>query len=167
MTCIPTTHWAFSLILLLNRFTLGLFFLLAGFNKVRDGVAQFVAGPFKSLTPPWLSEGFATPFGHSLPYIEIVAGLMLILGLFTRFASGAVALLLISFTIALSGVGLFFHPEGVPFHTNIILISLAMLFMVAGPGLYSVDAKLGIDGLEKKETKPVAKKPSVLKRPTM
>ena len=37
MTCISTTHWSFSLMILLNRFALGLFFLLAGFNKVRDG----------------------------------------------------------------------------------------------------------------------------------
>jgi len=170
MTCLPTTHWLFSLVILLNRLTLGLFFMLAGFNKVRDGVAQFVAGPFKSLTPPWLSPGLATALGHSLPYIEIVAGLMLMLGLFTRIASGAIVLLLTSFTIALAGVGAFYSGAG-PFHTNLILITLAMLFMVAGPGLYSVDAKLGIDGLEKepkkKEAKPALKKPSISKRPSI
>jgi uncharacterized membrane protein YphA (DoxX/SURF4 family) len=161
----PPTHWLFSFVILLNRLALGLFFLLAGFNKVRDGVAQFVEGPFKSLTPPWLSPGFATLFGNSLPYIEIVMGAMLLLGLFTRIASGAIALLLISFTIALAGVGAFYSGGG-PFHTNLILLTLTMLFMVSGPGIYSVDAKLGIDGLEK-EDKQAAKKPVGYKGPAI
>lgn len=165
MTSLSTTHWLFSFVLLLNRLTLGLFFLLAGFNKVRDGVTQFVEGAFKNMTPPWLAPGFATPLGYSLPYIEIVTGAMILLGLFTRIASGGIVLLLASFTIALATAGHFYTGAG-PFHTNLILITLALLFMTTGPGIYSVDAKLGIDGREK-EDKPIAKKPSTYKGPAM
>lgn len=125
--------------LLLNRLSLGVFFLLAGIGKLRMGPAVFYREAFVKLRPSWLPESLASPYGHALPFLEFAVGALLVLGLLTRLTAGVVALMLASFTIALWVAGMFFAPGGAPFHTNVVFLTLAILLATTGPGRYSLD----------------------------
>lgn len=124
--------------LLLNRLSLGLVFLMAGVTKIKMGPGKFYREGFLPLQPAWLPEAFASPYGHALPYLEFVLGAMLIVGFLGRITAGAIALMLISFTIALAAAGMFFKGGG-PFHLNVVLATLAILLAATGPGAYSLD----------------------------
>ena len=128
-------------VLLLNRLALGLYFLLAGVGKLRMGVGQFYEKGFLKLKPAWLPDAVASPYGHALPFLECALGGLLVLGLLGRWAAGLMALLLLSFTVALWQAGMFFGGPG-PFHDNVPFLTLAMLLAVTGPGRFSVDGLL-------------------------
>ena len=128
-----------DLVVLLNRLALGLFFLLAGYHKISSGVGNFYHNVFLSLKPAWLPTWFAAPYGHLIPFAEVTAGTLLILGLMGRLGAALAALLLLSFTIALAAAHLFFSGSG-PFHTNVVFVTLALLLAVIGPGSLSADA---------------------------
>ena len=133
-------HRLLDLVLLLNRCSLGLYFLLAGISKIRSGVGIFYRGSFTSLKPVWLPDWFALPYGHTLPFIELALGVALVLGVYGRAAAALTALALASFTVALYEAGAFFPKSGGPFHNNVIFVTLALLLAVIGPGSLSVDA---------------------------
>lgn len=135
----PTpAHWSFNLVILLNRLALGLYFLLAGVAKIRSGVENFVDGSFSRLQPSWLPEILARPYGYALPFLEVIVGGMLILGLIGRLAAGVIGMMLVSFVAAIYMAGAF-DGSG-PFHTNIILATLAGMLMFTGSGRFSMDA---------------------------
>ncbi len=124
--------------LLLNRLALGAFFLLAGLGKLRMGVGKFYSEGFTGLRPAWLPEAFAWPFGHALPFIEFAVGGLLVIGLLGRLTAATIALLLLSFCIALHQAGMLFQGPG-PFNVDIILLTLSVLLAATGPGRFSVD----------------------------
>lgn len=130
-----------DLSLLLGRVSLGLYFLIAGWMKLTQvGFSKFVEGPFRQLTPPWLPESLATPLGYAIPPLELICGLALTLGLFSRWASGIIFLLLVAFTIALvTAMGIRGGEEKLPFHPNFVFIPLAAILTVIGPGRMSLD----------------------------
>jgi len=129
--------WPLSLAILLNRCSLGLYLLLAGVAKVRGGVSEFYESGFVPMKPPWLPEWFASPYGHAVPFLEILVGGLLILGWLGRLMPLAAFLMITSFTIALAGIGQFFNGPG-PFSVNVILITLALLLIATGPGRISL-----------------------------
>jgi len=140
MAISPQGHKLLNLVLFLNRCCLGLYFLLAGIAKLRLGVGAFYKGSFSSLRPVWLPDWFALPYGHALPFVEVLVGAALVLGLYGRAAAALAALALASFTIALYENGAFIPKSGGPFHYNVIFLTLALLLAVMGPGSLSVDA---------------------------
>ncbi|MBV9455753.1 MAG: DoxX family membrane protein [Rubrobacter sp.] len=83
---------------LVSRLVLGGLFLYAGAAKVFDpgGLASSIRGYELSL-PEW----FVSLSAHSLPLLEILLGLYLVVGLFTRTAAWVANLLTILFTLAL------------------------------------------------------------------
>ncbi|MCC7146128.1 MAG: DoxX family protein [Phycisphaeraceae bacterium] len=121
--------------LFVNRLALGLFLLLAGVSKLQGGVEKFVQGDYAQMTPAWLPTWFATPYGYFVPFGEVIFGAMLILGLAGRLAAIVVFLMLTSFTIATYVAG---APVQGPFSPNLILIALAFLLAVIGPGGWSL-----------------------------
>ena len=137
MKIMTPNSFVFSIMILLNRVALGMYFVLAGIDKIQEGGgSKFVHSDFyKSTIPDWLPGWFATPYGYGLPYVEVVAGAMLVLGLFGRIGASTCALMLLSFLIAL-GV----RHEPFPFHPNMIFLLLAILLSIAGPGGISFDA---------------------------
>lgn len=80
------------------RLFLGGMFVYAAWDKVLEpaGFAMSVRG--YKIIPFALSNLFAL----SVSWTELVAGLMLILGIFTRKAAGAIAILLVMFIVAIS-----------------------------------------------------------------
>lgn len=139
----PTDQKIISLALLINRLSLGALFALAGIRKLLpsgdagvmdkwSGFANFTA----SKAP--LPEALGKTYGYLLPPVEFLAGLLLVLGLFTRGASFIIALMLVSFLVAM---GLEWWPDSGPaFTKNIILLTLALLITATGSGKLAVRA---------------------------
>lgn len=84
--------------LLLARLVLGGLFIWMGVAKIADPVAFLkVVRQYNIVTVPLILNGTAI----ALPWIEIVAGLAMILGLFTRGAAATMAIMLLVFTPAI------------------------------------------------------------------
>ena len=134
--------------LLLCRLSLGGMFLLSGFAKsmgeLRNGLGTFRRGFYAALQPPFVPDFVATPYGYVLPWLELVLGVLLVIGLFGRVT--ALLIVFVMASILTSQVAAFgvtaVQGQGPPFHANYVLISLAFLLVVLGPGRLSVDALL-------------------------
>ena len=63
----------------------------------------------------------------------------MVVGMFGRGVVLVLALMLLSFTIALMGAKGISGGTGGPFHQNVILITLALLLAITGSGRYSID----------------------------
>ncbi len=129
-----------SVVPLLLRLAVGSTFFFAGLGKVMGGTAG-VAGFFGSLGIPL--PGLMAPF---ISYLELLGGLALILGLFTRgfslllMCNMIVAILLVS----LSGMA---EAPSVPqawnaLRTELLLGVGALSLALLGPGRLSLDAAL-------------------------
>jgi uncharacterized membrane protein YphA (DoxX/SURF4 family) len=125
-----------SLGLFLARVPLGAFFVMAGFGKFTapGGVAGFVS-KFAGSVPAWAPQVAGRYYLQAVPYAEIVVGASLVLGVAGRLGGLAAALMLASFTIAVTGV----RSANQPFQPNLIFIGLALLVFFAGPGSISMD----------------------------
>ena len=130
-----------SIGLLLLRVPLGVYFILAGIGKLTapGGRAAFADAHINQATP-FLPEHLARMYLTNLPIIEIVVGSLLVLGLLTRLVGLVAALLITSFTIAVTKLG--GGQTGGPFHPNLIYIGIALAAMLCGPGIFSVDGML-------------------------
>ena len=140
-----------------SRLVLGGVFLYAGATKIGDpgGLASSIRAYDISL-PEW----FVTLSAHSLPLLEILLGLYLLAGLFTRGAAWAANLLTILFTLALVqgalrglaiDCGCFGSTSSssggaVSLWLDILrdlgLLALGVQLALAPPGKFSVDARL-------------------------
>jgi len=80
------------------RLGLGGFVLAAGLAKVGDLPASVRAVRAYELLP----ESLAVLVGNTLPLVEIILGVLLILGLFTRWAAAAAGLLLVVFVLGIA-----------------------------------------------------------------
>ena len=119
--------------LLLARVPLGLFFLIAGYSHISGGLSAFVDSGMTHL-PAWVPPTLGKMYLYSLPFVEFGVGLFVAVGLLTRLSAFVKALILISILIALGGI-----EPGKPFHTNIVLLGLALLIALLGGGEISVD----------------------------
>ncbi|MEM7624033.1 MAG: DoxX family protein [Planctomycetota bacterium] len=134
------THLA----LLLNRLTLGVLFVFAGIRKVFPGggkgpwqAMQEFAGYVASNAP--LPEALGRAYGYALPWGEILFGLLLMLGFYTRLAAVVIGLMLISFMLEF---GIAWWPKSGPaFDKNVIYLTLAFLLAVTGGGRYALEQK--------------------------
>ncbi len=123
---------------LLLRLAIGLTFFFAGLGKVMGGTAG-VSGFFGNLGIPL--PGLMGPF---VAYLELLGGLALIVGLFTRVFSllfvpnMLVAMLLVSVPKAMQAqnIAMGFSDTRVEFLLLLGSLALALL----GPGLFSLDA---------------------------
>ena len=71
---------------------------------------------------------------------ELVGGLMLVFGFFTRFASAAIVIFMINAVWFTSAKGFFWTQGGSEF--AILLLVAALVFVVKGSGEYSIDARM-------------------------
>ena len=78
---------------LLARLALGTLFIVAGALKVGHPLTSARAVQAYDVLP----FDLAGLIGHVLPFIEIVLGVLLVLGLFTRFSAAAISILLVLF----------------------------------------------------------------------
>ena len=122
------------------RLALGTAFIGHGAQKVLgsfngDGFAKFTSypAPFPFMRPAWLWMGAAA-------LSELIGGVLVLLGLFTRVGAFLVTCVMI---VAIVGVKwpVFFAPEGMELAVAFLGIALALL--ITGGGQASVDRMIG------------------------
>jgi len=133
--------------LFILRFSLGLFLFLAGVGKVQgelqNGLGSFYRSAFVMMQPSWMPEWLGMPYGYALPWLELLVGGLLVLGLMGRSAAIAGTLMMASFTIAhvlVAGnlTGIADGEQGI-FHTNYMLTAGWLTLALIGCGNWSVD----------------------------
>lgn len=119
------------------RLSIGILFFFAGLNKLLNGLQFFVQTHIvHQFAETWIPSLLLYPFGYLLPFVELIGGFLVILGLFTRRALivlGVVLLMLQFGQMVLRG------SETVAQIANYILILGATLWCVR-ENPYSVDA---------------------------
>ena len=81
------------------RLTFGVNICFRGIVRITvNGLDQFSAGLMKQFEPTWFPPFAISAFGHVIPWVETIVGLMLIVGLCTRPALVIGGLLMTSLT---------------------------------------------------------------------
>ena len=116
------------------RFSIGLFFLLAGMEKV--GNIEGFINSVKAMGV--LNDNLSFIYGFILPFAEIFFGTLFIIGFLTPVTSFFLSLMLTSIIIATGAV-----PQGgLPFSYNLILLACTLTTMFSGAGAFSIDVFL-------------------------
>ena len=120
---------------LLVRVVFGFMFFYHGFVKFQGGIEN-TAGYFESL-------GLMSGLAFVVAIIELVGGLLLILGLGTRIIGAIFAVIMIGaiFTAKLS-LGLFGDGTYAGYELEVVYVALSIYFMFADRSPLSLDAKL-------------------------
>jgi uncharacterized membrane protein YphA (DoxX/SURF4 family) len=144
------TNASASLGLLLARLPVGAFFVLAGYEKVfKTGVGSFVQlANAKAHLSFEVSPGVMSAYLHAVPFLELVIGTWLIVGIFSRISALIGGLMLVSFIAGWTGLML----NGMPFHPHLIYLGVLLCVLLAGAGTMSLDQLL----FNKKKRKPQA-----------
>lgn len=130
--------FAMNASILLARASLGIYFVIAGYNKVTGpGIAAFAKGA-SAMLPAWMPPALGNAYLMALPIVEVLAGAMLVIGLLGRLSAGLISLMLISIIIALNAFKDADAPNR-PFHANFVMLGLALVLTTVGPGGFSVD----------------------------
>lgn len=81
------------------RLTFGVNLMLRGVDRIFFmGLDNFGNGMVKQFEMTWLGAGMIQPFAHTIPWIEMAMGALIILGLFTRPALVVGGLMMTSLT---------------------------------------------------------------------
>ena len=106
------------------RLTLGFVFLFYGVGKLQTGMTSFGQGLEKDFASTWLPTRAVYVFGVLLPFLEVMVGVLLVLG-FLRFFTLAFAGSLV--VILTSGLAISGNPGGVAH--NLIYALLIFLLL--------------------------------------
>ena len=132
MRSIPRTP---NLGLAVLRIVVGVVFVAHGLQKITqfgmEGLAGFMGQ--QGLPFPVLSA-------YAVTATELVGGLALAAGFFTRWAALPLAFAMLVATLAVHLKGGFFLPSGVEY--TLVLLAASTTFALAGPGAASVDGLL-------------------------
>jgi thiosulfate dehydrogenase [quinone] large subunit len=88
----------------LLRITMGVIFLFYGIGKFMGGVGNFV-GTMNQQFSGKLPAFMVMPFAYAIPFAEVTAGALILLGLFTRLGLVISGLLLIGLTFGVVMLG--------------------------------------------------------------
>src|SRR5687768_16220618 len=118
----------------LLRATMGVIFLFYGVGKFMGGLTSFVGGMnqrFSGKLPAFL----VMPFAYLLPFGEVIAGTLILLGLYTRLGLTISGLLLVGLTFGTVMLG---EPATVAHNLQYALVNFALLWLTDLNG-YSLD----------------------------
>jgi uncharacterized membrane protein YphA (DoxX/SURF4 family) len=137
-----------GLALLVLRLAIGICFLVLGWGKVsgeiHSGFGTF-ANQASASIPSWMPHGLGRAYLYCVPWAEVLVGACLIAGFMTRGIGLIATLMLVSFSIAVTGLS---NPP-MPLHSNVLLIAIAIALMLLGAGHLSVDSIM-LGGKKKK-----------------
>jgi thiosulfate dehydrogenase (quinone) large subunit len=122
----------------LMRATFGITFLFFGITKFTRGLSTF-AGGMQQRFAGKLPMLIVMPFGYSLPFIEVLVGTLILLGLLNQISLVLSGLLLIVLTFGMIILG---DTPTVANNLIYVLINFALLYL-ADYNLYSVDRLRG------------------------
>lgn len=113
------------------RLALGGYFILAGLAKL-DNIQGFITQVQSfGLLPAHLG----TVYGILVPYIEIIAGGLMLLGMWTTLGAFILALLLGSYIYAYG----IYSQGGAIFNKDVVFFAVAVSVMFSGSGAFSID----------------------------
>lgn len=119
----------------LLRITFGVIFLFYGIGKFMGGIANFV-GAMNQRFAGKLPAFMVMPFAYALPFGEVIAGALILSGLFTRAGLALSALLLIGLTFGTVMLG---DPPKVAHNLQYALVNFVLLWL-ADLNRYSLDS---------------------------
>ena len=122
----------------LLRVTMGVIFLFYGIVKFRGGLTTFVGGMNQHFAGK-LPAMMVMPFAYILPFGEVISGLLIVLGLFTRVGLVISGLLLIGLTFGTVMLG---DAPTVAHNLQYALINFVLLWLV-DLNRYSLDSIFG------------------------
>ncbi len=136
--------------LLLIRLSLGAYLFFAGYNKafkmgatLGESAKAWMANGYNPKVPAWLPGFIATPYGYAIPWLEMLCGLLLVLGMFFRSSAAATTFLLASIAVAVvADAGSISGSDRLGVHHSIVMACVAFLLIFTGPGGFSIDALL-------------------------
>ncbi|SDF18327.1 DoxX family protein [Terriglobus roseus] len=120
------------------RLALGMNIFGHGFFRILSGVGNFASGMAQGMDKGPLPHVLTLSFGYCIPWIELTVGLLIILGLFTRFALASGALLMVALTFGTTSVQ---NWNGAGTQLMYSFIFFAMLWLVEA-NTFSVDGLL-------------------------
>lgn len=94
MKNLPNNQLAFFV----ARVTIGINFLVHGLVRIPK-LSKFAEGLASGFKDSYIPEALVIPFGHTLPFIELLLGLLLLVGFKTKFAAVAGGLLIAVLTL--------------------------------------------------------------------
>ncbi|HEY3495177.1 MAG TPA: DoxX family membrane protein [Polyangiaceae bacterium] len=105
--------------------------ILTGLLVFSHGLRKLLKGPVASIGKSMADHGFPESFAYVITLGEL-AGLLLALGLYTRYAAGIVALTLAGIVVVVQRglIGQIGTGRGVPLEYPLLLLVLAALFVV-------------------------------------
>lgn len=116
----------------LMRVVMGILFLAHGINKLQTGLGN-VEGWFVSLGLP----GF---LAYGIAMLELVGGIMLIVGLFTRYVSALFTIMLIGAIVTTKlSAGLLGNGQGAGYELDLSFMLVTIYLSVAAPTALSID----------------------------
>ena len=117
---------------------MGVIFLFYGIGKFMGGLANFVGGMNQHFSGK-LPAMIVMPFAYTLPFGEVTAGLLILLGLFTRLGLVISGLLLIGLTFGTVMLG---EAPTVAHNLQYALVNFVLLWLV-DLNRYSIDTLFG------------------------
>ena len=121
----------------LLRVTMGVIFLFYGINKFISGVGNFV-GTMNQQFSGKLPAFMVMPFAYAIPFAEVMAGALILFGLFTRLGLVISGLLLIGLTFGMVMLG---QAPTVAHNLQYGLVNFVLLWLV-DLNRYSLDSLL-------------------------
>ena len=128
---------------LIVRVIVGVIMAAHGLQKLLGGPANF-GGFLQQLGVP-----APTLMAFVVTFVELVGGILLILGLFSRLAALLLTIdLVFAILLVKLGVGLIAPADqpGTGYELDLALIAGFLVVLFAGPGPVSVDRAIGLDG---------------------
>jgi len=122
----------------LTRITYGVIFLFYGIGKFMAGLSNFVGGmnqQFSGKLPAFM----VMPFAYVLPFGELISGVLVVLGLYTRVGLTLSGLLLIGLTFGLVMLG---QADKVAHNLIYVLVNFVLLWF-ADLNRLSLDGLMG------------------------
>lgn len=118
----------------LLRITVGVMFLFYGVGKFLGGVGNFAGGMAQHFAGK-LPAGLVLPFGYALPFAEVTAGALILLGLFSVPALCLSGLLLVALTFGTVMLG---DAPTVAHNVQFALVNFVLLYFADHDG-FSID----------------------------
>ncbi len=112
---------------LLMRVALGINFMGHGLFRILSGVGAFAVNTAQGMAKGPLPHGLSLGFGYCIPWIELLLGVLLLCGLFTRIALVAGSLFLIALTVGTTSIQ---NWAGAGTQLQYSFIFFAMLWLV-------------------------------------
>lgn len=127
---------------LLVRVIVGVIMAVHGWQKLQAGPANFGQGLLASLGVP-----LPVFMGYFLTFLELIGGILLIVGLLSRLVALLLTIdLVVAILLVKINLGLI-APQGSPpgAELDLALIAGFLVILLAGPGKISLDYVLGLD----------------------